>query len=112
MEILEGSDTQLTFKITETNNGTTTNVDLTTYDEVILTIALGGVVLDIEGEIDGQDNSKITFDLLSEQTNGRSWSLQADIRGLKDAKKVRFNLNTIEGSILHSIKVPQWSTDL
>lgn len=113
MQIIEGSDTQLTFKITETaENGTTTPVDLTDYDEVRLTIALGGIILDIEGEIDQEDDSTIIFDLLSEQTKGRSWEILADIRGLQGAKKIRFNKETIQGTILHSIKVPQWATDL
>lgn len=112
MQILEWSDTQLTFHITQTEWSTTTNVDLTQYDKIILTISLWWVVLDIEWEIDWQDSSKIIFDLLSEQTKWRCWWVQADIWWLKDAEKIRFNLNTIQGNVLHSIKVPEWTTDL
>lgn len=112
MQILEWSDIQLTFKITETEWNTTTDVDLTDYDKVILTIALWGVVLDIEWEVDWEDSSKVVFDLLSEQTKNRCWWVQADIRWLKNAKKLRFNLETIQWTILHSIKVPEWTTDL
>lgn len=109
MEIIEGSDTMVTFKITETNNGTTTNVDLTTYDEVVLTLLIGGGVLELQGDIDNQDHSLVTFDIVSELTTNKCWALQADIRGLKDAKKLRFNQTTILGSILHSVKVPAWA---
>ena len=40
--------------------------------------------------------SKVVFDLLSEQTKNRCWWVQADIRWLKNAKKLRFNLETIQ----------------
>lgn len=111
MKILEWSDTQLIFKITETENWTTTPVDLTEYDKVVLSISLWWTIIDIEGEVDWQDTSKVTFDLFSEQTKNRCGGVQADIRWLKDEKKLRFNQNTIEWTILHSIKVPQWDVN-
>ena len=109
MKILEWSDTLLTFKITQTELNTTTDVDLTEYDKVVLTISMWWIVSDIEWDINLEDTSKITFDLVSEQTKWRCWSIQADIWWLKDAKKLRFNQNTIQWTILHSIKVPEWT---
>lgn len=111
MQILEGSDTQLTFNITETNNGTTTNVDLTTYDKVTLFLQLTNGVIEIDGTVDNQATNQVTFDILSEQTANNCGAALADIRGLKGASKIRFNENTIQGAVLHSIKVPTWATE-
>lgn len=108
MQLLEWSDTQLKFHITETENNTTTNVDLTDYDEVLLTIRFPETIVEIQWVVDNEDSSYVVFDLLSEQTTGRAWWIVADIRWIQWAKKLRFNQSTIQGVILASVKVPQW----
>lgn len=68
MQIIEGSDTILTFNITETNDGTTTNVDLTIYDKVVLTLQLTNGIIEVLGDVDEQNTNQVTFEILSEQT--------------------------------------------
>lgn len=68
MQIIEGSDTMLTFNITETNDGTTTNVDLTTYDKVVLTLQLTNGIIEVLGDVDSENTNQVTFEILSEQT--------------------------------------------
>lgn len=68
MQIIEGSDTMLTFNITETNDGTTTNVDLTTYDKVVLTLQLTNGIIEVLGDVDSKNTNQVTFEILSEQT--------------------------------------------
>lgn len=109
MKILEWSDTQLTFHITETEGDTTTDLDLTQFDRVVLEIKFVNAISEIEWEIDNEDNSKVVFDLLSEQTQYRAWWVMADIRWIQWAKKLRLNSNTIYWEVLMSVKVPEWN---
>ena len=111
MKILEWSDTQLTFHITKTEWQTTTDLDLTEFDEVLLIIKFINKTIELTWEIDSQDSSKIVFDLLSEQTQGKAWWIMADIWWIQWAKKLRLNQNTIIWSILASVKVPEWNVN-
>ncbi len=108
MQLLEWSDTQLKFHITQTENNTTTDVDLTDYDKVLLIIRFPNMIIEILWTVDNEDTSYVIFDLLSEQTKGRAWWIVADIRWIQWAKRLRFNQNTIQWVILASVKVPQW----
>ena len=109
MKILEGSDTQLLFHITQTEEGTTTDVDLTQYSKVILMMRYSDGVVDIEWVVgEWNQNSYVTFDILSESSKGRAGKVSCDIWGIKSEKKIRFNSNTIQWEVLSSIKVPEW----
>ena len=105
LNILEGSDTRLKFHITEI--GVENAVDLTTYDKVVLVLKYYDEVVEVEGTVCIEDTSYVTFDLLSEQTAGRAGKVKAEIWGIAGAKKVRFNSFTIDGDVLHSIKIPE-----
>lgn len=116
MRILEGSDTQLKFHITEKEyeNGVVVaenDVDLTAYDKIVLVIKWFDGVEEYDGTIDnwqgGDGNAYVIFDLFSEDTKDKSGNAQADIWGLKNEQKVRFNSFTINGEVLHSIIIPQ-----
>ena len=111
MKILEWSDTQLMFHITQTEEWLTTDVDLTQYSKVILTIQYINWIVEIEWIV-GQEqweHAYVTFDILSESTKWKAWKVSCDIRGIKDAKRIRFNQNTIQGEVLSSIQVPEWN---
>jgi len=115
MKLLEGSDTQLKFHITEKLkcSGTESNVDLTIYDKILLEVRYIDGVREYEGVIDngewGEGNSYVIFDILSEATAWRTWKVSCDIWGVKNEQKVRFNENTIQGDILPSITIPEWT---
>ena len=108
LNILEGSDTRLKFHITEIEDGVENAVDLTDYDKVVLVLKYYNEIVEVEGTVCIEDTSYVTFDLLSEQTAGRAGKVQAEIWGIAEAKKVRFNSFTIDGDVLHSIKIPEW----
>ena len=106
--IYEWSDTQLEFVLSEMQDWVETPLDLTEYDKVILTIKYSDWnIVDIEWEVDSEDISNVVFDLFSEATAWKSWEIRAEIRWIKDNKKVRLS-DTMEWEILHSIKIPEW----
>ena len=108
LNVLEGSDTRLKFHITEVEDGVENGVDLGDYDKIVLVLKYYDEIVEVEGTVCIEDASYVTFDLFSEQTAGRAGKLQAEIRGVKGAdKKVRFNSFTIDGDVLHSIKIPE-----
>ena len=113
MKILEGSDTQLLFHITQTEDWLTTDVDLTQYQKVLLEIRYITGVVEILGTVwQGEwEHSYVTFDILSEGTQGKVWKVSCDIWGVKNESRIRFNSNTIQGEVLSSIKVPEWNAD-
>ena len=118
MLILEGSDMQLKFHITEKqyeNGAVVSEVDknLTEYDNIILSIKFFDGIEDFDGTIDnwqgGDGNAYVVFDLFSEDTKDKCWKIEAEIRGVKWEKKNRLNTSTIQGEVLHSLKIPVWS---
>ena len=115
MRILEGSDTELEFHITENEytDGVLTNEtdkDLAQYDKVILSIKFFDGIVDYEGVVQ-QDTSHVIFTLLSEDTKNRCGKIQAELWGVKNdnIQKNRLNETTIEGEVLHSFKIPVWT---
>ena len=119
MFILEGSDTQFTFHITEkTKSWQTNEVDLTEYDKILLEIRFTDWIQEYEGDLDNEENTEknlhsyVRFDLFSEQSAWRSWKVKCDIWGVKDwVKKIRFNWDTIHWEVLPSVKIPQWTVN-
>lgn len=115
MKLLEGSDTKLEFAVTEKIyenwcfTGVENPINLTQYDKVILTMKYLDWIVEYEGTVSEQENSHVFFDIFSEATAWKSWKVVADIWGIKwGAKKVRLNSLTLDGEILHSIKIPEW----
>lgn len=115
MYILEGSDTQFTFHITEhTKSWQTNEVDLSVYDKVLLEVRYIDGLREYEWSLDNEENieknshSYVTFVIVWEATMWKSWPVKCDIWWIKDAQKVRFNWDTIQWEILSSVKVPQW----
>ena len=118
MKILEGSDTQLKFHITEKLkcSGTETDVDLTQFDKVLLEMRYITWVVEYEWVIDNWDwgewTSYVIFDIFSEATAWKSWRISCDIWGVKDGvKKLRFNEETILWEVLPSIVIPGWTAN-
>ena len=105
-KILEWSDTRLRFHITKTEWQETTDVDLTEYDKIILCIRFVKDTVEFVWTVDEENHSNAIFDLFSESTKWRRWIISMDVWWLKDAKKLRFNLNTVKWNILPSVKVP------
>ena len=110
MKILEGSDTQLLFHITQTEDWLTTDVDLTQYQKVLLEMKYVTGIIEIEWVVwQGEwEHAYVTFDILSESTKGKVWKVSCDVWGVKNTSRIRFNSNTIQGEVLSSIKVPEW----
>lgn len=121
MKILEWSDTQLKFHITESewtcgcDGWTATDVDLTQYDKIVLEMRYKNGVAEYEWEIvneDGdQSNSNVVFVIYSESSVWRVWTISCDIWGIKADSKVRFNWHTINWEILPSIVIPEWTVN-
>ena len=108
MYLIEWSDTQLKFKITETESWATTNVDLTQYEKVLITIKYSNWIVEKEWTVDDTDHSLVVFDILSEETKWRRWKVSLDIWWVYGEQKNRFNEDTIVWKVLPSIKVPEW----
>lgn len=117
MELLEGSDTKVKFHITdkEYTDGVLTNetdTDLTQYDNITLSIKFFDGIKEFTGVVDteGDGNSYVNFEILSEDTTGKCWEFKAEIWGTKNdnTQKNRLNSDTIEGQVLHSFNIPQW----
>lgn len=118
MKLLEGSDTQLKFHITEKQkcSGTETDVDLTEFDKVLLEMRYTTWIVEYEWTIDNgewwEGNSYVIFDIFSEATAWKVGIISCDIRGVKDwIKKLRFNEDTITWEILPSIIIPEWTAN-
>lgn len=118
MKILEWSDTQLKFHITESLRcqWTETSVDLTEYDKVLLEVRYVNWIVEYEWTIDNGQwwewNSYVIFDIFSEATAWKSWPVSCDIWGVKDGvKKIRFNEETIIWEVLPSIVIPEWTVN-
>jgi hypothetical protein len=106
MNILEWSDTRVSFKIREIVNDVSTDLDLDSFDEYKLEIQFADdSLLEIDWQIDDNED-KVNFDILWEYTDWKEWSIKADIRGLKWLKKVRFNQTSIKWKVLDSVYVP------
>ena len=114
MILLEWSDTQLKFKITETEDWTTTDVDLSQYDKIILTMKYKNGIVDYEWDVVSETvwqttKTYVVFELLSESTAWRRWAISCDIWWVAWDSKIRFNEETIKWQILPSIKIPEWT---
>lgn len=118
MLILEGSDMQLKFHITEKqyeNGAVVSEVDkdLTEYDNIILSIKFFDGIVDFDGTIDnwqgGEGNAYVLFDIFGEDTKDKCGKIEAEIWGVKGVQKNRLNTSTIQGEVLHSLKIPVWS---
>ena len=108
LEIPEGSDTQFTFHITETEDWQTTDLDLTNFDKIVLSIKYVNSISEVEWTIKDNTTSYVIFDILSEATIWKVGWVNFDIWGVKWTTKIRFNSETMEWQILPSIKIPQW----
>lgn len=106
MQILEWSDTRVSFKIREIINKVSTDLDLDTFDKYKLEIKFADdSLIEIDWEIDPNED-KVNFDIFSEFTNGKEWAFTADVWGVTGVKRVRFNPTTIKWKILNSVYVP------
>lgn len=106
MQLLEWSDTRVRFKVRETENNITYDLDLSEFTDYKLEIQFSDdSLLEINWAVD-EDTQTVYFDIFGEMTDWKEWALTADIWGLKWAKKVRFNPNTIKWKVLNSVFVP------
>ena len=104
MQILEWSDTRLRFKISETEDSVTTDLDLSDFTEYLLEIRFSDdSTIEIKWTV---DSGTVYFDVYGEYTDWKGGSIKADLRGIKWVKKVRFNPSTIKGKVLSSVTVP------
>ena len=115
MFILEGSDTQFTFHITEhSKSWQVQEVDLSVYDEILLEMRYSTWIVEYKWTLENDENTEhnsnsyVKFELLSEATKWRTWPIKCDIWWVKEEQKVRFNFDTIEWAVLPSVKVPEW----
>lgn len=105
MQLLEWSDTRVRFKIREIENNITYDLDLTEYTGYKLEIRFSDdSVKEFSWVV---DTNTLYFDIFWEFTEWKAGSIKADIRWVKDLKKVRFNPNTIKGKVLSSVYVPK-----
>lgn len=112
MRIREWSDTQIKYHVIEkTSEGETNEVDLTEYDKILMEIRYSDGIREYEWEIDTEEeeNSYVLFDIFSEYTKWRAGKVRVDVRWVKDAKRIRFNRETIIWEILPSVRVPEWN---
>lgn len=106
MQLLEWSDTRVRFKIREVENNINYDLDLTDYSKYRLEIQFADdSLLEVEWVVDN-DTDTVYFDIFGEYTEWKEGNLTADIRGLKGAKRVRFNPSTIKWKVLNSVYVP------
>lgn len=104
MYVLEGSDTQIKFRIREVEWEKKSELNISEYEQILWIIEFNEekkveLIWKIEENI-------VTFELFWEVTKGQSGNMKMDIWGMKGLKKVRFNAKTIKGKVLDSIKVP------
>ena len=105
MQILEWSDTRVRFKIREIENNITYDFDLTEFTWYKLEIRFSDdSVKEFNWVV---DSWTLYFDIFWEFTEWKSGGIKADIRGVKNLKKVRFNPITIKGKVLPSVYVPK-----
>ena len=104
MQILEWSDTRVRFKVKEIEDNVATDLDLSTFTGYKLEIRFSDDSLYETNWV--VDNWTLYFDIYWEYTEWKSGSLKADIWGVKNLKKVRFNPSTIKWKVLPSVTVP------
>lgn len=106
MQILEWSDTRVSFKIREIENNVSYDLDLDDYDTYKLEIRFADdSLLEINWVVSDTDDL-VYFDIFWEYTDWKEWAFSADLRGLKGVKKVRFNPTTIKWKVLDSVYIP------
>lgn len=106
MYILEWSDTQLKFRITEySSSSSEALINYADYDKIVAEIKLLWKIIELEWTVDWE---YVIFDIFSEFTKDNAWSILMDIRWIKWEKKIRFNENTVSWVILKSIRIPEW----
>ena len=107
MQILEWSDTRVRFKVKEIENNTTSDLDLTQFTKYKLEIRFADdSLLEVDWVV---DSWTLYFDIYWENTDWKAGSIKADIRWVKNLKKVRFNPSTIKWKVLNSVYVPNAS---
>lgn len=105
MQLLEWSDTRVRFKIREIENNITYDFDLTEFTWYKLEIRFSDdSVKEFNWVV---DSWTLYFDIFWEFTEWKAWAIKADIWGVKNLKKVRFNPITIKGKVLPSVYVPK-----
>ena len=105
MQLLEWSDTRVRFKIREIENNITYDFDLTEFTDYKLEIRFSDdSVKEFNWVI---DSWTLYFDVFWEDTEWKAGGIKADIRGVKEVKKVRFNPITIKWKVLSSVYVPK-----
>lgn len=116
MQLLEWSDTRVRFKIREIEDNINYDLDLDDYTDYLLEIKFADdSILEIEWVVDDETDT-VYFDVFSEYTEWKAWSISADIWWKKWVKRVRFNPSTIKWKVLSSVYVPNvmqdnWSQD-
>ena len=111
MQLLDWSDTRVSFKIREIENNISYDLDLDDYDTYKLEIRFADdSLLEINWVVSNTDDL-VYFDIFSEYTEGKAGSLTADIWGKKGVKRVRFNPSTIKWKVLSSVYVPNVMQD-
>lgn len=104
MQLLEGSDTRVRFKIKEIENNISSDLDLTDYTYYKLEIKFADEsLLEINWVV---DDGTVYFDIFGEYTDWKEGNLTADLWWINGVKKVRFNPTTIKWKVLNSVVVP------
>ena len=104
MQLLEGSDTRVRFKIKEIENSVVSDLDLTDYTDYKLEIKFADEsLLEINWVV---DSDTVYFDIFGEYTDWKEGALTADLWWINGVKKVRFNPTTIKWKVLNSVVVP------
>ena len=104
MQILEWSDTRVRFKVREIENNITYDFDLTEFTGYKLEIRFSDdSLLEVNWVV---DSWTLYFDIYWENTDWKAGSIKADIRWVKNLKKVRFNPTTIKWKVLPSVNIP------
>ena len=105
MQILEWSDTRVRFRIREIENNITYDFDLTEFTGYKLEIRFSDdSLIEINWVV---DSWTLYFDIFWEYTEWKAGAMKADIWGVKELKKVRFNPTTIKWKVLPSVYVPK-----
>ena len=108
MQILEWSDTRVRFRINEIEDNISSSLDFDDFTDYLLEIKFADdTLLEVRGTVDKTtDPDTVYFDIFSEYTEDKEWTFTADIRWVKDEKKVRFNPTTIKWKVLNSVYIP------
>lgn len=115
MQLLEGSDALLRFKVLVKEDWVLNNIDFDDYDliELIIKFADDRYLTVIWQPEEIVTFSIVDFSIFSEQTKWKVGNLTADIWWIKWQKRIRFNKKTIKWKVLPSVKVPkQWAMNV